>query len=85
MAKLAIKGGKPLRTKLFPSYNTIGEEEKKAVMQVLDSGNLSQYLGAWTNDFLGGPQVRNFEQKWCETIGVKNSISVNSNHFTPRT
>ncbi len=31
MAKLAINGGASVRTKLFPAYNTIGEEEKKAV------------------------------------------------------
>ena len=62
MAQLAIKGGTPVRTKLFPAYNTIGEEEKTAVMKVLDSGNLSQYLGAWTHDFLGGPTVRKFEE-----------------------
>ncbi|MBS1633513.1 MAG: DegT/DnrJ/EryC1/StrS family aminotransferase, partial [Bacteroidetes bacterium] len=62
LKKLAINGGTPVRTKLFPAYNTIGEEEKRAVMKVLDSGNLSQYLGAWTHDFLGGPTVRAFEE-----------------------
>ncbi len=76
---LAINGGTPVRTKLFPAYNTIGEEEKKAVMKVLDSGNLSQYLGAWTHDFLGGPTVRKFEEAWSSAIGVSHSISVNSN------
>jgi hypothetical protein len=30
--KLAINGGTPVRTKLFPAYNTIGDEEKKAVI-----------------------------------------------------
>ena len=79
MAKLALNGGKPLRTKLFPAYNTIGEEEQQAVLKVLDSGNLSQYLGAWTGDFLGGPTVRKFEEDWCKMIGVNHSISVNSN------
>lgn len=79
MAKLAIKGGNPVRTELFPAYNTIGEEEKKAVAKVLDSGNLSQYLGAWTHDFLGGPNVRAFEDAWSAAIGVKHSVSVNSN------
>ncbi len=79
MAKLAINGGKPVRTNLFPAYNTIGNEEKKAVADVLDSGNLSQYLGAWTDDFFGGPTVRNFEENWSSVFGVKHSISVNSN------
>jgi dTDP-4-amino-4,6-dideoxygalactose transaminase len=77
--KLAINGGTPIRTKLFPAYNTIGEEEKKAVMKVLDSGNLSQYLGAWTHDFLGGPTVRAFEDNWCKAFGVKHSVTINSN------
>ena len=76
---LAINGGTPVRTKLFPAYNTMGEEEKQAVMKVLDSGNLSQYLGAWTDDFFGGPTVRKFEGQWTETWNVKHAISVNSN------
>lgn len=79
MAKLAIKGGTPVRTKLFPAYNTIGEAEKAAVMKVMDSGNLSQYLGAWTSDFLGGPTVKKFEAAWCEMSGVSHAVSVNSN------
>jgi perosamine synthetase len=79
MAQLAIKGGTPVRTKLFPAYNTIGEEEKAAVTRVLDSGNLSQYLGAWTDDFYGGPMVRTFEENWSNTFGVQFSISMNSN------
>ena len=31
MSQLAIKGGDPVRKKLFPAYNTIGKEEKEAV------------------------------------------------------
>jgi|YNPMSStandDraft_2_1061718.scaffolds.fasta_scaffold03421_2 dTDP-4-amino-4,6-dideoxygalactose transaminase len=78
-AKLAIKGGKPIRTELFPAYNTIGEEEKRAVLKVLESGNLSQFLGAWHKDFYGGPMVQAFEKLWAETFGVKYAITVNSN------
>lgn len=79
MAQLAIKGGKALRTKLFPAYNTIGIEEKEAVMKVLDSGNLSQFLGAWHKDFYGGPTVQAFEKAWAAFFGNKFAISVNSN------
>ena len=79
MAKLAIKGGKPVRTKLFPAYNTIGDEEKRAVMKVLDSGNLSQFLGAWHKDFYGGPTVQQFEKDWATAFGHKHAITVNSN------
>jgi len=79
MPRLAIKGGKPIRSKLFPAYNTIGKEEKDAVKKVLDSGNLSQFLGAWGSDFLGGPVVRRFEEAWAEAVSVSHAVSVNSN------
>lgn len=79
MAKLAINGGTPVRTKLFPAYNTIGDQEKEAVKKVLDSGNLSQFLGAWHKDFYGGPFVQQFEQEWTSVFKTKYSISVNSN------
>src|SRR5215831_11497491 len=79
MPQLAIKGGKPVRTQLFPAYNPIGKEEKDAVQKVLDSGNLSQFLGAWGSDFLGGPTVRKFEEAWCKAIDVSYAVSVNSN------
>lgn len=79
MPQLAIKGGAPVRTKLFPAYNTIGKEEKEAVQKVLDSGNLSQYLGAWSDDFFGGPMVRKLEEAWCKAINIQHAVSVNSN------
>ena len=79
MAKLAINGGSPVRQKLFPAYNTITEAEKKAALEVLDSGNLSQFLGCWHPDFFGGPKVLEFEKKWSEKFGAQHTISVNSN------
>jgi len=79
MSILALKGGTPIRTKLFPVYNTIGEEEKLAVMNVLNSGNLSQFLGAWHKDFFGGSVVQQFEKNWALTFGIKYAITVNSN------
>jgi perosamine synthetase len=79
MPQLAIRGGEPVRKKLFPAYNTIGKEEKEAVQNVLDTGNLSQYLGAWTDDFFGGPFVRKLEEAWSNVINIQYAISVNSN------
>ena len=79
MAILALRGGTPVRTKLFPAYNTIGEAEKSAVLRVLESGNLSQFLGAWHKDFFGGPTVQKFENDWTKAFGSKYAISVNSN------
>lgn len=79
MAQLAINGGTPIRTKLFPAYNTIGMEEKEAALKVLDAGNLSQFLGAWHKDFYGGPYVQQFERDWSLTFDSKYAITINSN------
>ena len=76
--KLAINGGKPIRQAPFPVYRTIGAEEKQAVMEVLDSGVLSQFLGAWSSDFYGGPRVRKLEREWADYFKVKHAVSVNS-------
>ena len=47
----------------------IGEEEKKEVMKVMDSGMLTS---------LAGDVVENFEKEFAEYIGVKHAIAVNS-------
>lgn len=78
MSGLAINGGTPVRTKLFPAYNSIGAEEKEAALRVLDSGRLSQFIGAWHEDFLGGPEVRQFEQEWATRFGATHAVTVNS-------
>ena len=78
MEKLAINGGKPIRRKPFPAYDVIGEEEKRAVMKVLDSGILSRFLGCWHRDFYGGPQVRSLEKEWAGYFNAKYAIAVNS-------
>ncbi len=78
MAKLAINGGQPQRSGPYPEYRTIGEEEKRAAMEVLDSGVLSRFLGTWSEDFYGGPRVRTLEQNWAEYFGVAHAVSVNS-------
>ncbi len=75
---LAIKGGEPVRKKLFPAYRVVGEGEKKEVCRVIDSGVLSRYLGCWHPDFFGGPEVQEFEKEWAEYFGVKHAIAVNS-------
>lgn len=76
--KLALDGGTPVRRRPFPAYNTIGEEERRAVLAVLDSGVLSQFIGAWGPDFLGGPRVRALEEAWTGYFGVRHAVSVNS-------
>ncbi|HEY9206258.1 MAG TPA: DegT/DnrJ/EryC1/StrS family aminotransferase [Candidatus Methanoperedens sp.] len=78
MEKLAIHGGAPVRTKLFPAYSVIGEEEKKSVCRVIDSGILSRFIGCWDPDFYGGPEIQAFEKEWADYFGVKHAIAVNS-------
>jgi len=78
MTKLAINGAKPVRTKPFPVYHSVGVEEKQAVMDVMDGKVLSAFLGTWSDNFYGGPHVRQLESAWAEYFGVKHAISVNS-------
>lgn len=77
-SRLAILGGSPVRTEPFPPYRTIGEEERRAVNAVLTSGVLSQFLGTWSEEFYGGPQVRKVEREWADYFGVTHAITVNS-------
>lgn len=45
----------------------IGDEEKKAVLEVLNSGHLVQ-----------GPKVKEFEEEFSKYVGVKNAIATSS-------
>lgn len=76
--KLAINGGKKVRTKPFPPNLTIGKEEEREVAKVIKSGVLSRFLGVWHNDFFGGPEVQALEKEWAKYFNVKHAISVNS-------
>jgi len=78
MSQLAINGGTPVRTTPFPRYNTIGDEEKRAVMEVLDDGVLSQFLGTWHPNFYGGPRVQKLEREWAAYFGARHAVAVNS-------
>ena len=77
VSKLALLGGKPIRPKPFPAYPVIGEEEKRAVMEVLDSGQLSTF-SASRQGFLGGRKIQAFEAAFAEYHGVRHAIAVNS-------
>ena len=72
--KLFINGGKKVRDKEFAYSAPIGEEERKAVDEVLRSKTLSGFY----KDFLGGEKVRGFEKAFAEYTGVKHAISLNS-------
>jgi len=76
---LAIHGGPKLRDTLFPAHITVGAEEKKMVGDVIDSGILSNYLGAHHENFMGGAYVRACEAAWADRFGAKHALAVNSN------
>tara|TARA_B110000027_G_C16109309_1_gene296903 strand:+ start:1140 stop:2420 length:1281 start_codon:yes stop_codon:yes gene_type:complete len=76
--KLALFGGPKTIKTPFKSYNSIGQEEAEAVRKVVESGNLSQFLGSWEPDFFGGPKVQEFEKQCSKYFGVKHAITVNS-------
>ena len=75
--KLAINGGKPVRDKLlppaYPGSSVYGEEEKKAVIEVLDRKSPYRYYGY---DVAG--KVKAFETMFSEKIGNKYSLGVTS-------
>ena len=77
-SELALFGGPKVVTSPWPEGNAIGEEEKQAVMKVMDSGVLSAFRGAAGPDFLGGPAVRELETAWAGKFGVKHAVSFNS-------
>lgn len=78
MPVLAIRGGTPVNTRPFPVTNTIGEEEKRAVVAVLDSGVLSSFRADPGADFLGGPKVLELERDWARSVGAKHAVTFNS-------
>jgi len=81
-AKLAINGGVPVRTKPWSENLTLGEAEKKAACEVIESGHLSLFEGSHNPtdpfSFWGGPRVQQLEKAWCEYYGCNYAISMNS-------
>jgi perosamine synthetase len=78
MSKLAIDGGTPVRTKPFPPYSTLDEKERDAVVDVIESGILSDFVGAKGDYFLGGRKVKELERIYAEHCQVDHAISMNS-------
>jgi len=76
--QLALFGGPKIIQVPFKRYNSIGKEEVEAARKVIESGVLSQFLGAWHEDFYGGPKVREFESACAAYFGVKHAVTVNS-------
>ena len=76
--KLAIFGGSPLISEPFKTFSTIGNEEIEATLNVVKSGVLSAYIGAAGSGFMGGKNVKEFEEKAANYFKVDYAIAVNS-------
>ena len=68
MSKLALDGGKPVRTKPFPTWPVWDKRESKALDDVLNSGQ-------WN---MNNPIVQEFEDRFAEYVGTDYAISVTS-------
>ena len=75
---LAILGGRPVREAPFPSRRTMGDAEKRAVLEVMDSDCISGFLGSPGEGAWGGPKVRQFEEIWADRFGYRHAVTVNS-------
>ena len=76
--KLALFGGKATQNKPFTFNNSIGAEEKRAVLEVLDAGELSGFVASPGEQFYGGKKVRALQDEMCSFFGVRSAIAVNS-------
>ena len=71
---LAIEGGSPAIRSPVPDWNdisgrSIGEEERRLVLEVLDSGRLGMVCGL---------KVKQLQKEWAEAFGVRTAVATNS-------
>lgn len=76
--RLAIHGGTPVIAHALEPFRSMGREEEEAAARVVRSGVLSAYIGAPGEMFMGGTQVRSFEEKAADYFGVRHALGVNS-------
>ena len=76
--KLAILGGKKTRVVPFPPHPVLDEEEKNAILDVLDSGRLSTFIAAAGENFLGGQKIKEFENLFKEYHQKEFAVAFNS-------
>lgn len=66
-AKPALLGGTPVRTKPFPSWPVIEENDRRTWQEVLESKH-------WNR----GKQVSAFERDWAERLGARYALATSS-------
>jgi len=76
---LAVFGGSPvLNYKDLLKHNPIGEQSIALGLQVLQTGRLSEFIGEWSEDFYGGPMVKQLEAACIEFFNTRFAVTVNS-------
>lgn len=75
---LAVLGGDKVRKTPFPPHPVFGEEEKRAVVEAVESGSWSGFVAQAGEHFLGGKYVKALEALFCERLQVSYSVSANS-------
>ena len=78
MPQLALLGGTKIRDKEFPPQQDFGEEEKRLVLEVIDSKMLSGFLASPGDKFMGGVKVKALEGLFEEYYHVRHALAVNS-------
>lgn len=76
--KLALFGGPKSIQFQAKTYKPYGDEEVKAATEVVKSGVMSDFIGAWGPNFYGGEKVRALEDVFKKRFGVKHAVAVNS-------
>ena len=76
--KLAILGGPKTKKEPFPPHPIIGDEEKNAVMEVLNKGRLSTFIAAPGENFLGGEKIKQLERFFSEYHSTEYAVAFNS-------
>lgn len=74
----AILGGSKTRTRAFASHPVIGAEERREVLKVLKTGQLSGFIAKPGDAFLGGPQVKRLEAMFGERFKAPYAVAMNS-------
>lgn len=78
MDELALFGGQPVKQTPLPWVSTMGDEETNAVLEVMNSGSLSAFIGSYGEAFFGGNKVKELESAFADTFKMRFGISVNS-------
>lgn len=76
--ELAILGGSPVISHQLDNYSSIDASDIAVATRVLESGDLSRFIGASGEYFLGGKTILDMESAWSSYFDTKYAVSCNS-------